>query len=151
EPRGLRADRAAAQPRAQPRLSRADHHLESRGAQEPAPRPSVARVGRGAHAERARGARALRLHGDARRERGAARRAPTRPARPRTRLHGPLGLAPRAREPWAGGKTRGGASLTKLGEQLIENYDTVVERAMRANQTVLGEIARSVSGDDAEH
>jgi molybdate transport system regulatory protein len=53
---------------------------------------------------------------------------------------------------WAGGKSRGGASLTKLGEQLIENYDTVVERAMRANQTVLGEIARSVNGGaDAEH
>jgi molybdate transport system regulatory protein len=53
---------------------------------------------------------------------------------------------------WAGGKSRGGASLTKLGEQLIENYDTVVERAMRANQAVLSEIARSVSGGaDAEH
>ena len=53
---------------------------------------------------------------------------------------------------WAGGKSRGGASLTKLGEQLIENYDTVVERAMRANQAVLGEIARSVNGGtDAEH
>jgi molybdate transport system regulatory protein len=55
-------------------------------------------------------------------------------------------------ETWAGGKSRGGASLTKLGEQLIENYDTVVERAMRANQTVLSEIARSVNGGaDAEH
>jgi molybdate transport system regulatory protein len=53
---------------------------------------------------------------------------------------------------WAGGKSRGGASLTKLGEQLIENYDTVVERAMRANQAVLSEIARSVNGGaDAEH
>jgi len=51
---------------------------------------------------------------------------------------------------WAGGKSRGGASLTKLGEQLIENYDTVVERAMRANQAVLGEIARNVSDADAE-
>lgn len=53
---------------------------------------------------------------------------------------------------WAGGKSRGGASLTKLAEQLIENYDTVVERAMRANQAVLSEIARSVNGSaDAEH
>lgn len=53
---------------------------------------------------------------------------------------------------WAGGKSRGGASLTKLGEQLIQNYDTVVERAMRANQAVLSEIARSVNGGaDAEH
>jgi molybdate transport system regulatory protein len=52
---------------------------------------------------------------------------------------------------WAGGKSRGGASPTTLGEQLIEHYETVVERAMRANQAVLGEIARSVSGEDAEH
>lgn len=48
-------------------------------------------------------------------------------------------------EAWAGGKSRGGASLTKLGEKLIENYDSVVERATRANQTLLGEIARNAS------
>jgi molybdate transport system regulatory protein len=53
-------------------------------------------------------------------------------------------------ETWAGGKTRGGASLTKLGEKLIENYDAVVERATRANQALLGEIARSVSRDNPE-
>ena len=51
---------------------------------------------------------------------------------------------------WAGGKSRGGASLTKLGEKLIENYDSVVERATRANQALLGEIARSVNRDNAE-
>ncbi len=53
-------------------------------------------------------------------------------------------------ETWAGGKTRGGASLTKLGEKLIENYDAVVERATRANQALLGEIARSVSRDNLD-
>jgi len=51
---------------------------------------------------------------------------------------------------WAGGKSRGGASLTKLGEKLIENYDALVERALRANQAILGEIARSVSRDAAD-
>ena len=53
-------------------------------------------------------------------------------------------------ETWAGGKTRGGASLTKLGEKLIENYDAVVERATRANQALLGEIARSANRDYSE-
>jgi molybdate transport system regulatory protein len=53
-------------------------------------------------------------------------------------------------ETWAGGKTRGGASLTKLGERLIENYDAVVERATRANQALLGEIARSVNRDNPD-
>jgi molybdate transport system regulatory protein len=48
-------------------------------------------------------------------------------------------------EAWAGGKSRGGAALTKLGEKLIENYDSVVERATRANQALLGEFARSAS------
>ena len=53
-------------------------------------------------------------------------------------------------EAWAGGQSRGGASLTKLGEKLIENYDAVVERATRANQALLGEIARSVNRDNTE-
>lgn len=46
-------------------------------------------------------------------------------------------------EAWAGGKSRGGAALTKLGEKLIENYDAVVERSTRANQALLGEFARN--------
>ena len=53
-------------------------------------------------------------------------------------------------EAWTGGKIRGGASLTNLGEKLIENYDSVVERATRANQALLVEIARSVSRDNPE-
>jgi molybdate transport system regulatory protein len=51
---------------------------------------------------------------------------------------------------WAGGKSRGGASLTKLGEKLIANYDSVVERATKANQAVLVEIARSVNRENPE-
>jgi molybdate transport system regulatory protein len=51
---------------------------------------------------------------------------------------------------WAGGKTRGGATLTKLGEKLIESYDTVVEQSVRVNRTVLTEIARSVIREKAD-
>ncbi|HEX5049041.1 MAG TPA: LysR family transcriptional regulator [Gammaproteobacteria bacterium] len=51
---------------------------------------------------------------------------------------------------WAGGKSRGGASLTKLGEKLIESYDTVVEQSLRVNRTVLTEIGRSVIREKAE-
>ena len=51
---------------------------------------------------------------------------------------------------WAGGKSRGGASLTKLGEKLIESYDTVVEQSVRVNRTVLTEIGRSVIREKAE-
>ena len=51
---------------------------------------------------------------------------------------------------WAGGKTRGGASLTKLGEKLIESYDIVVEQSVRVNRAVLTEIARSVTREKAE-
>ena len=46
---------------------------------------------------------------------------------------------------WAGGKSRGGASLTKLGEKLIENYDQVLEQASRVNRALLTEIGRSTS------
>jgi molybdate transport system regulatory protein len=53
-------------------------------------------------------------------------------------------------EAWAGGKSLGGAALTELGEKLIENYDAVVERATRANQALLGEIARSASRERAD-
>jgi molybdate transport system regulatory protein len=45
---------------------------------------------------------------------------------------------------WAGGKSRGGASLTKLGEKVIDSYDTVVEQAVRVNRSILSEIGRSV-------
>jgi molybdate transport system regulatory protein len=51
---------------------------------------------------------------------------------------------------WAGGKSRGGASLTKLGEKLIDSYDTVVEQAARVNRTILSEIGRSVTREKSE-
>jgi molybdate transport system regulatory protein len=51
---------------------------------------------------------------------------------------------------WAGGKSRGGASLTKLGEKLIDSYDIVVEQSVRVNKTVLSEIARSVIREKTE-
>ena len=41
---------------------------------------------------------------------------------------------------WLGGKSRGGATLTPAGERLIESYDTVVQRASKANRAVLDEI-----------
>ncbi len=51
---------------------------------------------------------------------------------------------------WAGGKSRGGASLTKLGEKLIESYDLVVVQAARANRAILSEIGRSVGREPSE-
>jgi molybdate transport system regulatory protein len=51
---------------------------------------------------------------------------------------------------WAGGKSRGGASLTKLGEKLIDSYDTVVEQSARVNRTILSEIGRNVTREKNE-
>ena len=44
---------------------------------------------------------------------------------------------------WQGGRLRGGASLTRFGERLIEIYDTMVGRAHEANADLLAEFARS--------
>lgn len=44
---------------------------------------------------------------------------------------------------WQGGRSKGGASLTKFGETLVERYDTLVERANRVNEKLLDEIGRS--------
>lgn len=46
---------------------------------------------------------------------------------------------------WAGGKTRGGASLTALGERLVSSYEQVVREAERANRAILSEIGRHAS------
>jgi molybdate transport system regulatory protein len=46
---------------------------------------------------------------------------------------------------WMGGKSRGGASLTRFGEKLIRSYDTVVQRSDRANRALLNELWRSAS------
>ena len=50
---------------------------------------------------------------------------------------------------WAGGKSRGGATLTAAGERLIATYDELVERATRANRSILGEIGRRASREKA--
>ena len=98
EPCGLRADGAAAQPRAQSRLPRAHRDPASRDPANATPGSHRARLDRRAHARRACRARALRLHGNARRHRGATRRAPKGPAARRRELHVFPGLASRARD-----------------------------------------------------
>ena len=49
---------------------------------------------------------------------------------------------------WAGGKARGGAALTPLGEKLIASYDQVVVEAERANRAILNDIGRSAAHRD---
>jgi molybdate transport system regulatory protein len=53
-------------------------------------------------------------------------------------------------ETWAGGKTRGGATLTKLGERIVESYEEVVAQAVRVNRSLLAEIARNARRDAAD-
>jgi molybdate transport system regulatory protein len=48
-------------------------------------------------------------------------------------------------ETWAGGETRGGATLTKLGERVIESYEQLVAQAARVNRALLAEIARNAN------
>lgn len=44
---------------------------------------------------------------------------------------------------WQGGRSKGGASLTKFGEKLIASYDKLVDRSNSANRQLLNEITRS--------
>ena len=44
-------------------------------------------------------------------------------------------------EKWMGGRARGGATLTPIGEKLVASYDAVVARADSANRAVLDELA----------
>jgi molybdate transport system regulatory protein len=46
---------------------------------------------------------------------------------------------------WTGGKSRGGATLTRTGEKLVRSYDAVVERADRANRALLEDLWRSAT------
>jgi molybdate transport system regulatory protein len=46
---------------------------------------------------------------------------------------------------WQGGKSKGGASLTKFGETLVANYDQLVVRANEANRELLAELGRRAS------
>lgn len=45
---------------------------------------------------------------------------------------------------WQGGRSKGGASLTKFGEELIGHYEALVERSVSVNEDLLAEISRKV-------
>jgi len=47
---------------------------------------------------------------------------------------------------WQGGTSRGGASLTALGDKLVRSYDAMVEVSGKASRSLLDEIGRSVDG-----
>jgi len=49
-------------------------------------------------------------------------------------------------EKWQGGTSRGGASLTALGEKLVESYDAMVDVSSKASRKLLDEIGRSTGG-----
>jgi molybdate transport system regulatory protein len=44
---------------------------------------------------------------------------------------------------WQGGKSKGGASLTKFGERLIASYDILVRRSNEVNRKLLTEMGHS--------
>ena len=44
---------------------------------------------------------------------------------------------------WQGGKSKGGASLTKLGEKLVESFAALRARSNDVNRDLLAEIGRS--------
>lgn len=46
---------------------------------------------------------------------------------------------------WQGGKSKGGASLTDFGKQLIEDYAVLVERSNAANHDLLEALGRKAS------
>ena len=48
---------------------------------------------------------------------------------------------------WQGGSSRGGASLTALGEKLVRNYDSMVQVSSKASRSLLDEIGRSAGGN----
>lgn len=45
---------------------------------------------------------------------------------------------------WQGGTSRGGATLTKFGESLVEQYDELLDRSRRANRGLLRKLGTSV-------
>ena len=47
---------------------------------------------------------------------------------------------------WQGGSSRGGASLTALGEKLVRSYDAMVAASTKANRSLLDELGRSAVG-----
>lgn len=46
---------------------------------------------------------------------------------------------------WQGGRSKGGASLTELGEKLVASYDVLVARANEANRDLLDEIGATAA------
>lgn len=46
---------------------------------------------------------------------------------------------------WLGGKSKGGASLTKFGERLVASFAALRERSNEANRALLAEIGRSAA------
>ena len=50
---------------------------------------------------------------------------------------------------WQGGKSKGGASLTKSGEQLVRTYLDMVERSNAANRQLLRELGREAGSKPA--
>ncbi len=44
---------------------------------------------------------------------------------------------------WLGGKSRGGATLTPAGEQLVSAYETLVKQAAEINRALLADILRN--------
>jgi len=48
---------------------------------------------------------------------------------------------------WQGGRSKGGASLTEFGQQLIADYAVLVERSNEINRELLQRIGRSASRD----
>jgi molybdate transport system regulatory protein len=50
---------------------------------------------------------------------------------------------------WQGGKSKGGASLTKFGEQLVKTYLDMVERSNAANRQLLRELGREAGSKAA--
>jgi molybdate transport system regulatory protein len=50
---------------------------------------------------------------------------------------------------WQGGKSKGGASLTKFGEQLVKTYLDMVERSNAANRQLLRQLGREAASKAA--
>lgn len=48
-------------------------------------------------------------------------------------------------EKWAGGRSRGGAKLTRMGVKLVESYEAIVARADSTNRALLDRLARIIA------
>jgi KUP system potassium uptake protein len=151
---GFRADRAAAQPRAQQGLSRADRDPAHRDPARAARRPAVSRDDRRDASRRVRHARALRIHGDARRQRCVAQRtAPGALGLHRGRIVLPR-LAPGARAPVArsrrpqGARVRLPATAQRAGRGVLQHADARRRRARDRYRDLIGWFAGNFPAPD---